>query len=239
MDPTYELFFGSSTFDEEFDLDLTLVIKEERSGNKRGSTSHISIRRDSLEGHQHEVEAYKLYYVQRRNVTGRLGHSSLAKITAAIRILAYGLSGDFVDEYSRIAENTTTKCLTKFVKAIIGIFSIKYLRLPNDNDIARLLTIGEICGFPGMLGRSHNDINFLEHSSVFKELTEGHAPKVNYSINGHGYSMRYYLADGIYFSWSTFVKTILAPQGHKRKYFAAAQESTRKDVERAFGVLQA
>ncbi|XP_050255208.1 uncharacterized protein LOC126701116 [Quercus robur] len=51
--------------------------------------------------------------------------------------------------------------------------------------------------------------------------------------------MEYYLVDGIYPKWSTFVKTIPSPRGHKRKLFAKAQEVNRKDVERAFGVLQA
>jgi hypothetical protein len=89
-------------------------------------------------------------------------------------------------------------------------------------------------GLPG----SHNDINVLERSDVFANLVEGRAPPINYSVNGHDYTMGYYLADGIYPSWATFVKTIHAPQGSKRKNFAAAQESARKDVERAFGVLQ-
>ena len=79
----------------------------------------------------------------------------------------------------------------------------------------------------------------LERSNVFAEVAEGRAPRVEYTINGHDYTMGYYLADGIYPSWSTFVKTIPTPQGNKRKLFAAAQESARKDVERAFGVLQA
>ena len=84
---------------------------------------------------------------------------------------------------------------------------------------------------------SHNDINILERSFVFSEL-EGRAPPVNYSINCNDYSMGYYLADGIYPSWATFIKTIPAPQDRKRQYFASAQEAARKDVKCAFGVLQ-
>ena len=53
------------------------------------------------------------------------------------------------------------------------------------------------------------------------------------------YNIGYYLSDGIYPKWATFVKTIPLPQGPKNKLFAERQESVRKDVERAFGVLQA
>ena len=35
------------------------------------------------------------------------------------------------------------------------------------------------------------------------------------------------------------MKTISCPQGRRNQHFAAAQKSARKDVERAFGVLQA
>jgi hypothetical protein len=92
--------------------------------------------------------------------------------------------------------------------------------------------------FFGMPG-SHNDINVLHRSPLFANLAEGIAPEVNYTINGHDYNMGYYLADGIYPSWATIVKSISLPMGNKRKYFARAQEAARKDVERAFEVLQA
>ncbi|XP_075675155.1 uncharacterized protein LOC142644420 [Castanea sativa] len=87
--------------------------------------------------------------------------------------------------------------------------------------------------------QSNNDINVLKRSHVFNELAEGRGPAVRYSINGHDYTMGYYLTDGIYPKWATFVKTIPSPQGPKRKLFAATQEAYRNDVERAFGVLQA
>jgi len=86
--------------------------------------------------------------------------------------------------------------------------------------------------------RSHYDINVLHRSPLFDNLAEGRAPEVNYSVNGHDYNMGYYLADGIYPSWATLVKSITLPMGNKRQYFAKAQEAARKMVERAFGVLQ-
>ncbi|KAK2656730.1 hypothetical protein Ddye_009782 [Dipteronia dyeriana] len=75
--------------------------------------------------------------------------------------------------------------------------------------------------FFGLLG-SHNDINVLDRSLLFKDLSKGCAPLVNYSINGHNYTMGYYLTDGIYPLWSTLVKTIPYPQENNHKNFAKA-----------------
>ena len=51
--------------------------------------------------------------------------------------------------------------------------------------------------------------------------------------------MAYYLTDSIYPKWATFVQSISLPQGPKAALFAQHQEGVRKNVERAFGVLQA
>ncbi|XP_059629601.1 uncharacterized protein LOC132272472 [Cornus florida] len=51
--------------------------------------------------------------------------------------------------------------------------------------------------------------------------------------------MGHYLTDGIYSNYATLIQTIAEPVGPKNCLFAKVQEVARKDVERAFGVLQA
>src|SRR3954462_12542723 len=86
------------------------------------------------------------------------------------------------------------------------------------------------CGVAG----SNNDINVLNQSDVFNDVMQGRTPEIHYSVNRHEYNMGYYLSDGIYPEWATFVKSIPMPQGDKRKLFAQHQEGARKDIERAF-----
>ena len=100
----------------------------------------------------HAVEAHDDYFVQKRNAAGKLGLSCLQKVTAAFRMLAYGIPTDAMDEKIRIAESSIIESLKRFVKAIVEVFEDEYLRSPNDNDTARLLALGEERGFPGMLG---------------------------------------------------------------------------------------
>jgi hypothetical protein len=92
--------------------------------------------------------------------------------------------------------------------------------------------------FIGMPG-SNNDINAVDRSPLVVNLLQGAMPDVEYVVNGNSYRMFYLLCDGIYPGYTIFMKTISNPQGLKRKWFAQRQESVRKDIERAFGVLQA
>jgi hypothetical protein len=92
--------------------------------------------------------------------------------------------------------------------------------------------------FFGMSG-SCNDINVLHQSLVFDNLARGATPKVYFTVNGRDYNMGYYLADGIYPPWATLVSGIPSPQNNKQTHFINKQQMYRKDVDRAFGVLQA
>ncbi|XP_062217623.1 uncharacterized protein LOC133917784 [Phragmites australis] len=186
------------------------------------------------------------WFQQRRNAPGELGLSALQKVTAAFCMLAYDALADSLDECLCLGESTIIESMRRFVRAVVEAFGDEYLRCPNEEDTARLLAINARRGFPGILGShaffgmpgSLNDINVLYRSHLFVDLAAGEAPKVNYTINGHHYTMGYYLADGIYPEWATFVKHIPAPVGRKHQYFVVQQAAARKDVERTFGVLQ-
>ncbi|XP_019173404.1 PREDICTED: uncharacterized protein LOC109168980 [Ipomoea nil] len=98
------------------------------------------------------VKGHDNYFVQRKDRIGRLGLSTLQKVTAAFRILAYGIPADATDEYIQIGESTAIESLKRFCRAIVEVFGERYLRVPDANDVVRLLQIGEKRGFPGMLG---------------------------------------------------------------------------------------
>jgi hypothetical protein len=88
----------------------------------------------------------------RYDAVGRAGLSALQKCVAVIRILAYDLPANVVDEYVCIGESTTRESLNHFCAAVITIFGQQYLRAPTSDDIARILQINEQRGWPGMLG---------------------------------------------------------------------------------------
>ncbi|KAL3337867.1 hypothetical protein AABB24_030157 [Solanum stoloniferum] len=98
------------------------------------------------------IKDHDMYFEQRIDALGRFGLSTLQKITAVFRMLAYGLPADAIDEYVKIGESTTIESMKRFCRAIVEVFGERYLRSPTPNDVARLLHIGEQRGFPGMLG---------------------------------------------------------------------------------------
>ncbi|XP_023766051.2 uncharacterized protein LOC111914572 [Lactuca sativa] len=59
--------------------------------------------------------------------------------------------------------------------------------------------------FFGVAG-SNNDVNVLDQSPIFDDLLNGKASDAPFRVNGNEYKYGYYLTDGIYPQYSTFVK---------------------------------
>ncbi len=74
----------------------------------------------------------------------------------------------------------------------------------------------------------------MKYSSLVSSMTIGGC-NVFYSYICH---FCFILVDGIYPEIARFVKTISEPLTPMEHFFSAWQESSRKDIERAFGVLQ-
>ena len=94
-------------------------------------------------------------------------------------------------------------------------------------------------GYAGTL----NDINILNLSPLMEGFLDGSFEELEdyvtpYKIGDEEFNILYFLVDGIYPTYSRFVKSIREPVGNEEKNFSAFQESARKDIERAFGVLQ-
>ena len=94
------------------------------------------------------VMEHEDYFKCKRDALGKLGFSSYQKCTTAIRMLAYGVAGDLIDEYLCMGEST---CLEATYCAVIAVFGKEYLREPIVADTIRILAINEQRGFPGML----------------------------------------------------------------------------------------
>ncbi|XP_038719972.1 uncharacterized protein LOC120012606 [Tripterygium wilfordii] len=86
---------------------------------------------------------------------------------------------------------------------------------------------------------TYNDISVLDHSPLFDRFIQCQTPQTPYEVNGRVYHIPYYLTDCIYPHYATLIQSIKHPRTEKEKHFARKQEAARKDVERAFGVLQA
>ena len=94
-------------------------------------------------------------------------------------------------------------------------------------------------GYAGTL----NDLNILNLSPLMDRMLDGtfqtlEKDSVPFTVDEEEFQQLFLLVDGIYPNWSRFVKGVLQPLGRDQRKFTKWQESARKDIERAFGVLQ-
>ncbi|GJT53001.1 ALP1-like protein isoform X1 [Tanacetum coccineum] len=130
-------------------------------------------------------------------------------------------------EYHELRPNATGRMsLNVIMKCTSVIRQLAYDNTPNALDEYLQMT------------GANNDINVLDNSSLFNDLLDDEAYVAPFVVNGVGYEKGYYLADIIYLQWATFIKSFTVANDSKPSYFKKRQESARKEVERAFGVLQ-
>jgi len=92
------------------------------------------------------------YFQVRYDAIRKHGLNPLTKCTAAMRMLAYGIVADYIDEYLKIGASPTLECIKNFALGMIEVFGNEYLRKPTQVDIDRLLQVAEAREFSGTLG---------------------------------------------------------------------------------------
>ena len=99
-----------------------------------------------------------------------------------------------------------------------------------------LLVWHDSFGLPGGL----NDINIWERSPLLESILNGTHSEIDhpFEINNQTFNQLFYLVDGIFPWLSRFLSTISVPMTLIDSNYSEWQESARKDIERAFGVLK-
>ncbi|GJU43485.1 ALP1-like protein isoform X1 [Tanacetum coccineum] len=223
---------------------------------RMSSTLFAKIVNDITSYDAQPLPEYFHFFRQRIDAIGRNSIGPILKITSAIRQLAYGTTPDAFDEYLQIAERCSRECLDNFTKCIYILYVEEYLRKPSLEDIEKTYALHEEKhGLPGMLGKHcdqifviwhsyfefmvpNNDLNVLYGSPLFDDVLADTAPEAPFVVNERTYKPDTIIVNGIYPTWSTFVKTFSIARDEKTLKFKRVQESARKDIERAFGVLQ-
>lgn len=67
------------------------------------------------------MEANEPFFKHRRNVAGLLGFSCFRKVTAALRMVAYGTPAAMKDKYLRTTDNTIIKCTKVFADTMVRV----------------------------------------------------------------------------------------------------------------------
>ncbi|XP_047979015.1 uncharacterized protein LOC125220930 [Salvia hispanica] len=139
------------------------------------------------------------------------------------------------DEYLHVGDTTGRECLKKFCKLVVEAFGYTYLRRPTANDCQSLMRMHEtVHGFPGMLG-SIDCMHWQWKNCPMAwrgQFTSGYK-------GNHPTMILEAVADHRLWIWHEYFSVVGSNNDiNRRVLFAAKQESARKDVERAFGVLQ-
>jgi len=96
--------------------------------------------------------AHEAYFVQRNDVIGVLGLSNIQKCAIILRMLAYNIATNVIDEYYKLGKITTMGAMKQFMVTIKICFLSTYLKQIIHNDIEKKMKVIVDKGFLGMLG---------------------------------------------------------------------------------------
>nr|XP_043615732.1 uncharacterized protein LOC122587620 [Erigeron canadensis] len=201
----------------------------------------------------HDLKSRYAYFQDSYDAWLAKSFTPIQKCTSTIRQLATGNPPNEHDEYLEMAGRTSRDCIQFFSDIIVDTYSTEYLSNPTTHDIHRLFEAHEERHhLPGMIGsldfthlvrkmcpmewRGQYKRGDHQYPTIMLEATASQDLWI--CVNGRTYKCGYYLVDGIYLTWSTFVKAYKYPTDSKEKMFKTAQEAARKDIELEFGVLK-
>ena len=111
--------------------------KKKKIGNQLAATKWKSKEKS------HRLTVARSYFVQKPDALGKLGNTSYLKITAALRMLAYDMPADALEENVELSE-IELESIKRFCNAVIAFFRLQYLRSPTAEDLARILQINSV-----------------------------------------------------------------------------------------------
>nr|GEX89743.1 putative nuclease HARBI1 [Tanacetum cinerariifolium] len=192
-----------------------------------------------------EVTNHDAFLRNNVDCTGREGISALIKCTSAIRQLAYNVNAGFLENHGFLGMLGILDCT--YWEWFGFSYGFKGQDVRRDHGLNPFILLEVVASrylwtwhaFFGVVG-SNNDIKILYQSRLFNDLKTGRPPKISFMANSITYRCGYYLVDGIYPELATLVKKIPEPvdDDHKQILYKQKQESTRKYMEQAFGVLK-
>jgi hypothetical protein len=97
-----------------------------------------------------EMKRFDRWFDMRYDALKKPGLSTLQKCTAAMRMLAYGLPADAVDEYVKIGESTANFYFERFCDNIISMYGDHFLRKVSPERDQEVLLYNANRGLPGL-----------------------------------------------------------------------------------------
>ncbi|CAL8133730.1 unnamed protein product [Prunus armeniaca] len=176
-----------------------------------------------------QIVHFNAYFKQKLDATGKLGFSPQVKMTATMRMLAYGTAADFNDDYLKIAETTSFEACKRFCHAVNNLYETEYLHKPKRADLQKLIQKAEERGFPDMLGSL--DCMHWEWKNC---LMSHHGAYTGH----HGRPTIILEAVASYDTW-IWHANFRMPGGRQHQLFFRMKEAYHKDAEKAFGNFQA